>query len=140
MATQNMNQVTLTGNLTVDPELRMTAKGLAVVKCAIAVNQSFRDASGDFKGETSFFDLVIFGKTGEAFAKFHKRGNPVMVSGRIKQNTWVDDKTGKNRSKVEVVVEKWFFNNLKSDEGAKPVAQPSASPAASPLDPDDVPF
>lgn len=141
MATQNMNQVTLTGNLTVDPELRESSKGLAVVKCAIAVNQSFRDGSGEYKGEVSFFDLVIFGKTGEAFAKFHKKGNPVMVSGRIKQNSWLDENTGKNRSKVEVVVEKWFFNNLRNDEVAKPVAQPSASPAASPIDlDDDVPF
>ena len=87
----------------------------------------------------SFFDLTLFGKSGEAFARFHKKGQSIMVSGRLKQNTWIDDNTGKNRSKVEVVVNEWFFNNLKSDEGAKPVAQPSASPTAPPFDP-DVPF
>ena len=140
MATKNMNQVTLTGNLCRDPEIRMAKNNFAVVSCAIAVNHSAKDASGGYKDEVSFFDLTLFGKSGEAFARFHKKGQSIMVSGRLKQNTWIDDNTGKNRSKVEIVVNEWFFNNLKSDEVAKPVAQPSASPAASPLDPDGVPF
>jgi single-strand DNA-binding protein len=103
------NKVILMGNLTRKPELRFTQSGTATCKFGLAVNRRFKDAAGEWKEEPTFIDVTIFGKRGEAFAKYHDKGKPAFVEGRLSYSTWQDKQSGEKRSKLEVIGEEWQF-------------------------------
>jgi single-strand DNA-binding protein len=146
----SINHVVIGGNLTRDPELRYTPQGTAVCDATIANNESWTSESGEKKERVTFVGLVIWGKTGEAFAQYHRKGSQVLAQGRLTQETWDDKETGKKREKTKVRVDQWFF------VGSKPAAQsqapapakfpptpakPQPVAAGSPIDEeDDVPF
>ena len=67
------NKVILMGNLTRDPEIRHTQGGMAVCSASIAVNEKFKDGQGEWQERSTFVDVTIWGKRGEAFAKYHKK-------------------------------------------------------------------
>ncbi|HIL50630.1 MAG TPA: single-stranded DNA-binding protein, partial [Planctomycetes bacterium] len=103
------NKVILMGNLTRDPELRFTQSNMAICKLGMAVNRRFKDsASGEWREEPTFVDITIFGKRGEAFAKFHSKGKPAFIEGELRFDTW-EDKSGQKRSKLYVVGNTWEF-------------------------------
>jgi single-strand DNA-binding protein len=105
----NFNKVILMGNLTRDPEVRFSQGGMAICKFGLAVNRRFQDASGEWKEEPTFVDITIFGKRGEAFAKFHGKGKPAFIEGELRFDTWEDKQTGQKRSKLYVVGNNWEF-------------------------------
>ncbi len=102
------NKVILMGNLTRDPELRYTQNNVAICKLGLAVNRRFKDASGEWREEATFVDITIFGKRGEAFAKFHSKGKPAFIEGSLRFDTW-EDQSGQKRSKLYVVGDSWEF-------------------------------
>jgi single-strand DNA-binding protein len=96
----DVNHVTLIGRLTRDAELKYTAGGQAVCKFSIAVNR--RRKNGDqWIDEASFFDIVLWGKTGETLNQYLTKGKQIAVDGELRQNRWEQD--GQARSKVEVM-------------------------------------
>lgn len=100
---RSVNQVTLLGRLTRDPELRQTPNGASVASFSMALNRSWKDQnSGEWKEETDFIDCVAWGPLAERLEKMVKRGQRLLVSGRLSQRSWEQD--GQKRSKVEVVV------------------------------------
>jgi single-strand DNA-binding protein len=105
----SFNKVILMGNLTRDPELRFTNTGMAICNIGLAVNRKYPDQNGQMKEEVNFIDVTIFGKRGEAFAKFHTKGKPAFIEGRLKYDTWEDKNGGGKRSKLTVVGENWEF-------------------------------
>lgn len=95
-----MNMVVLIGRLTRDCELRYTNSGTAVCKLSLAVNR--RKRSGDnWEDEVSFFDVVIWGKQGEAISRYLEKGKQISVGGELRQSRWEQD--GQTRSRIEVV-------------------------------------
>jgi len=99
-----MNNVTLVGNLTREPEIRFFQGDKSVVNTGLAINKSFKNASGEWQEETDFVDLSIWQNAGaENVANSLSKGDRVIVSGVLKQNTWQTD-SGENRSKIEVTV------------------------------------
>ena len=142
----HINTVILGGNLTRDPELRYTPKGQAVCDATIANTEKWKTESGEAKERTAFVGLVIWGPKGEAFAKYHTKGQQVLVEGRITQETWDDKETGKKREKTKVQVDQWHFvgerRNAAAPAGSPAPAKTNAgasSPAPRTED-DDVPF
>lgn len=105
----NYNKVILMGNLTRKPELRFTGGGMAICKFGLAINRRFKDQSGEWKEEPTFVDVTIFGKRGEAFAKYHDKGKPAFVEGSLRYDTWDDKQSGEKRSKLYVVGDEWQF-------------------------------
>ena len=103
------NKVILMGNLTRKPELRFTQGGIAICKFGLAVNRRFKDQSGEWKEEPTFVDITIFGKRGEAFAKYHDKGKPAFIEGTLRYDTWDDKNSGEKRSKLYVVGDNWEF-------------------------------
>ncbi len=103
------------GNLTRDPEVRESQSGLAIVKAGLAVNDRRKDGQGGWKEQAHFFDITLFGKSGEAFARFNKRGACVLIEGRLNFSQWDDRESGQKRSKVDVVVDNWSFTGSKND-------------------------
>lgn len=96
----DINIVTLVGRLTREAELKYTNSGLAVCKFSLAVNR--RKRSGEqWTDEVSYFDVVLWGKQGEAIQQYLGKGKQIAVSGELRQNRWEQD--GQNRSKVEIV-------------------------------------
>ena len=98
----SFNQVILVGNLTRDPELRVTPKGTAICQFGLAVNRQFKDDSGQTRDETTFVDIEAWGKQGELIAKYLTKGSPALVQGRLKLDQWEDKQSGQKRSKLKV--------------------------------------
>lgn len=96
----DINLVTLVGRLTRDSELKYTNSGLAICKFSLAVNRRKRSGE-EWTEEVSYFDVVLWGKQGEAIQQYLGKGKQIAVSGELRQNRWEQD--GQNRSKVEIV-------------------------------------
>ncbi|MFT4539336.1 MAG: single-strand DNA-binding protein [Planctomycetota bacterium] len=106
----SFNKVILMGNLTRDPELKFTQSQMAICKAGLAVNRRFKDStSGEWREEATFIDVTIFGKRGEAFEKFHKKGGTAFIEGSLRLDTWEDKNGGGKRSKLYVVADNWEF-------------------------------
>ena len=97
------NTVTLTGNLTKDPELRYTTGGRGVASFGLAVNRRYQ-VNGEWQEQVSFFNVVAWADLGEnAAASLHK-GNRVMVTGRLEQRSY-DTREGEKRNITEVIAD-----------------------------------
>jgi len=68
-----LNKVLLIGNLTRDPELRVTPKGTAVCQFGLAVNRQYKDESGATRDETAFIDIEAWASRGSSFPNTFRR-------------------------------------------------------------------
>lgn len=148
----SFNKVILAGNLTRDPELRYTPKGMAIAKIGLAINRTWRNEAGESKEEVTFVDVDAFGRQAETLAQYLKKGSPLLVEGRLKLDQWDDKQTGQKRSRLGVTLEGFqFLGGGNRGEGAleapvkraAPPAPKSESPdseAPPPPEDDDVPF
>jgi single-strand DNA-binding protein len=149
----NFNRVILAGNLTRDPELRYTPKGVAIAKITLAINRTWKTETGETKDEVTFVDVDAFGRQAEVVGQYMKKGRPFLVEGRLKLDQWEDKNTHQKQSKLKVVLEGFsFIDSNRGDSaapaGARPAAAPAPAaetpPAAEPEAPepeqDDVPF
>jgi single-strand DNA-binding protein len=149
----SFNKVILVGNLTRDPELRYTPKGLAIAKIGLAVNRVWKSETGESKEEVTFVDIDAFGKQAETIAQYLKKGSPLLMEGRLRLDQWDDKQTGQKRSRLGVVLEAFQFlgGGNRAEGGAeaprRPAAAaapagaaPSAEPEAAEPEQDDVPF
>ncbi len=105
----NLNKVMLIGNLTRDPELRVTPKGTAICTFSIAVNRKFKDDSGGEREEVTYVDIEAWGKSGENISKYCTKGRPLFVEGRLRLDQWEDKNTKEKRSRMKVVLENFQF-------------------------------
>lgn len=101
----NLNHLTVSGNLTRDPELRSVGADKSVTSFTVAHNTKFKTNDGEAKEEVTFIDCEAWGRQGEIAAQFLTKGSMVIVEGRIKQDNWTD-KDGQKRSKLKISVEK----------------------------------
>jgi single-strand DNA-binding protein len=129
----SFNRVILVGNLTRDPELRYTPKGMAIAKIGMAVNRVWKSETGETKEEVTFVDVDAFGRQAETLAQYMKKGSPLLVEGRLRLDQWDDKQTGQKRSKLGVVVEGFQFlggGNRAESGGEAPRRPAAAAPAA----------
>ncbi len=104
-----LNKVFLIGNLTRDPELRVTPKGTAVCQFGLAVNRQYKDESGATRDETAFIDIEAWGKQGELVSKYLQKGSLAFIEGRLRFDSWEDKTSGQKRNKLKVVLENVQF-------------------------------
>ena len=100
-----MNQVTLMGRLTRDPELRHTQSGIPVASFSLAVDRRFGSKENR---ETDFIDIVAWRHTAEFVSKYFTKGRMCAVSGSLQIRQW-QDKEGNNRRTAEVIAEQIYF-------------------------------
>ena len=98
---RSLNQVFLMGNLTRDPELRQTPGGQNVCSFSLALNRSYKDASGEWQEATDYIDITAWGPLGERVSQYLSKGRRCLVQGRLQSRSWEQD--GQKRSKVEVL-------------------------------------
>ncbi|MCD6501581.1 single-stranded DNA-binding protein [bacterium] len=95
------NKAILIGHLGRDPEMRYTASGKAVTNFSIATDRKWRDKSGNLQEETTWHDIVCWGKQAEFVGDHCSKGSLVFVDGEIRKRSW-DDKNGVKRTTVEI--------------------------------------
>ena len=125
----SFNKVILMGNLTRDPETRVTATGLTICKLGLATSRSFTTKDGERREETTFVDIDAFGKQAEVITKYFRKGKPILIEGRLKLDQW-ESNEGQKRSKMSVVMETFQFvgNRDDNDSTNNSVAYEQSSP------------
>lgn len=100
MARTDLNSVMIIGRLTRDAELSYLQSGTAVSKFSIAVNRSRKDGD-QWISEANFFDVSLFGKSGENLKQYLTKGTQIAVQGSLRQDRW--EKDGQKFSKVYIM-------------------------------------
>ncbi len=137
----SFNKVILLGNLTRDPELRYTPKGMAVARLGMAVNRSYKSESGETREEVTFIDIDAWGKQAELISQYLRKGSPLFMEGRLKLDQWDDKQSGQKVTKLRVVMETFqFVGGPRSGDGPGgggpgPSTGPSSAPAPRPARP-----
>jgi single-strand DNA-binding protein len=133
----SLNHVTLSGNLTRDPELRATPSGTSVLSLRLAVNDRVKDQStGEWTDRPNYFDVDLFGKRADALAGILTRGMKVAIGGRLRWREWETNEGGK-RQAVTIVAD--TVELMQQRDGGAPAPAPRQSQA--PVeDDDDIPF
>jgi single-strand DNA-binding protein len=112
---RSLNQVTLMGNLTRDPELRQTPTGQNVTSFSLALNRSYKDAGGAWQEATDYIDCVAWGPLAERVSQYLSKGRRCLVQGRMQSRSWEQD--GQKRSKVEVLASDVTFLDSRGEGG-----------------------
>lgn len=114
----SFNQVTIAGNLTRTPEAKFLPSGTAVCDVGIAINETYKDRQGSRQERVDFVDVTFFARTAEVAAEYCKQGDPVLVSGKLRLETWEQD--GQKRSKLKVVGERLQMLGGKPEQREEP--------------------
>ena len=135
---RSLNQVTLMGNLTRDPELRTIPSGQSVTSFSLALNRAYRDQGGEWQEATDYVDVVAWGPLGERVAQYLTKGRRALVQGRLQSRSWEQD--GQKRSKLEVLAsDVTFLDGRGGDgEGGAPVTSNAPRAVAPTKKKDDV--
>ena len=110
-----LNEVTLMGRLTRDPDVRMTQNGTTAANFALACERDYAPQGQD--RETDFFDIVAFGKTADFAGQYFAKGQLVAVKGRLQQRDWTD-KQGNKRRTTEILADRCYFAEKRQDRDA----------------------
>ena len=128
-----INTVTISGNLTRDPELRNLPSGNSVCNLRIAHNERFKGADGEWADRPQYFDVTVWSGFGEYLAKNLVKGEKVVVSGRLKWREFEVD--GNKRQAVDITADS-VIPVPRSDKPSPAATDVEPRPAAD----DDIPF
>lgn len=143
-----LNRAILAGNLTRDPELRSLPSGAKVASFSVATNRVWKDQSGAKQEATDFHNIVVFGRQAETTAQYLKKGQTVIVEGRIQTRSW-DAQDGTKKYRTEIVADRVQFGPKAGGGAGSAQGAPEPSGAAPAEDvieypddvnPDDIPF
>lgn len=109
----NLNKAFIIGNLTRDPELRSLPSGASVVSFGVATNRVWKNQQGEKQEEVQFHNVVVFGKQADSVSQYLKKGDSVLVEGRIQTRNW-EAQDGTKRNKTEIVAERVQFGPKRS--------------------------
>ena len=104
-----LNKVFLFGNLTRDPELKSLPSGSKVVSFGLATNRVWKDKNSVKQEDTTFHNIVAFGKQAETITQYLKKGRGVFIEGRISNRSWDDKNSGEKKYRSEVILENFQF-------------------------------
>ncbi len=140
----NYNRVILMGNLTRDPELKYLPSGTAMATFGLAVNRVYNDRqSNEKKQEVCFVDITAWGREAEICNEYLKKGNPLLLEGRLHYHSWETD-DGQKRSKLDVTAERVQLLGSRQDSEGGAIRDQGTESAAAPDEPpttaDDIPF
>ena len=119
MAGTNINRVTITGNLTRDPEVNvLSATGTTVCSLRIACNgRRKNNETGQWEDQPNYFDVTVWGAQGENCHRFLSKGRPVAIDGRLRWREWTN-KEGEKRQGVDIIAETVQFLGGRDEAGS----------------------
>lgn len=97
------NRVILMGNLTKDPELSTTPSGVTLCRISIAVNRNTKER------QTDFFNITCFGQQAEFVSKYFTKGRMIHIEGKIQNNNYTDQQTGKTVYRDQIIADRVDF-------------------------------
>ncbi len=147
-----LNKVILFGRLGQDPELRALPSGTQVASFSIATNRVYKDKNGQKQEQTDWHNIVLFGRQAELAQQYLKKGDTVLIEGRLQTRSW-EGQDGQKRYRTEVIADRMQFGprstgssvpepvqDIKGDEGAEPTPADLDLPDDGEINPDDIPF
>ena len=130
---KTLNKVLLLGSVGRDPELKQTAVGTLVANLSLATSERRKDSSGNWKDETTWHNLIAFGRTAEVIRDYVTKGSSLHIEGRIQTRSWESD--GKKQYRTEIVIENLILiGGRKQEQAYREPAEPVAA------EDEDVPF
>lgn len=132
-----LNHIVLTGRIVRDPELRYTQSQKPVASFSVACERDFA-AAGE-KRETDFIDIVAWNNTANFVHDYFKKGNMIIVSGRLQSRDWTD-KDGNKRRAWEIIADRVYFGEAKARDTAPEAFDASASKFEELADDGDLPY
>lgn len=108
-----INQVTLVGRLTKNPELRITPEGTSVTNVILAVTRNYKNQAGEY--EADFVQCTFWKKTAENTAHYCRKGSLIGIIGRIQTRNY-ENQEGKKVYVTEVIAESVRFLEPKKSE------------------------
>ena len=120
----SLNKVILMGNMCADPELKQTQGGTSVCSFHIAVNRYSKEPDAK---KVDFFTVVAWQAKAEFVSRYFKKGQAIVVVGRLENREWTD-KNGNKRISTEIIAEEISFGGGKesSSEAKNEAYVPSA--------------
>ncbi len=146
-----LNKAIIVGNLTRDPEINAIPSGQKVCKFGVATNRVWKDKSGAKQESTSYHSVVVWGRQAETSAQYLKKGQQVMIEGRIETRSWDDKTTGEKKYRTEIIADRVQFGSKGGGAAGAPNGT-SAKTASNPeevdsieypeedISPEDIPF
>ncbi|MEK7209279.1 MAG: single-stranded DNA-binding protein [Patescibacteria group bacterium] len=151
-----LNKAIIIGNLTRDPELRALPSGTKVTTFGVATNRVWKDKTGVKQEDVQFHNVVVFGQQAEIVNQYLRKGQTVLVEGRIQTRSW-DGQDGQKKYRTEIVADRVQFgpkafggaaDKTGFNTAAAKASPPAASeeiktiqyPAEEEVNPDDIPF
>lgn len=120
----SINRVVLLGNLTRDPELRVTPGGTNVCSLRLAVNDRVKDPNtGEWGDKANYFSISVFGAQAERCAQWLAKGRQVAIDGRLRWREW-QTQEGQKREAVEVVADNVQFIGPRDGDGGRAQDRP----------------
>ncbi len=148
-----LNKAIIIGNLTRDPEKKATPSGQTVTQFSVATNRTWKDKDGNKRETSDFHNIVVWGRAAENCALYLKKGQSVLVEGRIETRSWDDKTSGQKKYRTEIIADRVQFGPKAMGGGLSgPSAAPSGSNTPAPVEidtieypteesnPEDIPF
>ncbi len=147
-----LNKAIIVGNLTRDPEQKALPSGISVCQFSVATNRVWKDQNGAKQEASDFHNIVVFGRQADSCAQYLKKGQNVMIEGRIQTRSW-DDQSGQKKYRTEIVADKVQFGPKLGGGAGFSGGSSNSAPADAPMDdggqieypadeinPEDIPF
>ncbi len=150
-----LNKAIIIGNLTRDPETRAMPSGQKVVTLGVATDRVWKDKTGNKQQATEYHNIVVFGRQAETCSQYLKKGQTVLVEGRIQTRSWAGQ-DGVKKYKTEIVADRVQFGPKRVGDfspsvgtprgpeeitgGAAPGEADSIEYPSEEINPDDIPF
>lgn len=146
-----LNKALIIGNLTRDPEQKALPSGIQVTSFGVATNRVYKDKDGNKQEQAEYHNIVVFGRQAETAGQYLKKGQSVLVEGRLQTRSWEQDGTKKYRT--EIIADRVQFGpkagagtgsyNQDSSESQASSAPADDNQIAYPddeINPEDIPF
>ena len=149
-----LNKAIIIGNLTRDPELKSLPSGIKVCSFSLATNRVWKDKNGARQESSDYHNVVVFGRQAETVAQYMKRGNSMLVEGRLQTRSWDDKSSGEKKYRTEIIADRTQFGPKGTGGGGAAPSQSQATPSANvpeddantieypeeDINPEDIPF
>ena len=104
-----LNKAIVIGNLTRDPELRSLPSGIKVCSFSLATNRVWKDKNGAKQESADYHNVVVFGRQAETVSQYMKKGNSILVEGRMQTRSWDDKTSGEKKYRTEIIADRTQF-------------------------------
>jgi len=119
-----LNRAMVIGNLTRDPEIKALPSGIKVCSFSVATNRVWKDKNGAKQESADYHNIVVFGRQAETAGQYLKKGQSVLVEGRMQTRSW-DATDGQKKYRTEIIADRVQFGPKGGVGGGQSSGEPS---------------